>query len=300
MSQSDVCVLFADVSGSTRLYEEHGDEAARSAIAVCIETLTSVCERFNGRVVKTIGDEVMCLYDNPVRAVLSAGEMQLAVQAGGKQGRFVTGPLRIKIGMHFGPGIEQDSDVYGEASLLAQQVIKQAKADQVLASGEVFEAIPPELRFGTRPVDRVAAEGRDAPLDLVEMLWEVSDLTQMSDTGSSLPKLPDRGQLTLLYGDTRIELNVNSARLSIGRTEQNDFVVPTSLASRSHAEIEFRRGKFHLRDMSTNGTVVTSEDGESNLIRGDSVPLEGRGTFCLGGTPELNPDGTVTFEYEDV
>ena len=70
-------VLYADVAGSMQIYEQYGDTLARDAMATCIEVLTQVAARLEGRLVKTIGDEVMCAFKDPVKAVLASNEMQL-------------------------------------------------------------------------------------------------------------------------------------------------------------------------------------------------------------------------------
>ena len=297
MSTSHLSVLFADITGSTRLYEEHGDDAARSAVAECIEVLTGQMARFHGRLVKSIGDEIMCVFESPDQSVMAANEMQLAVRSAGEAGRFVTGPLQIKIGIHFGPGVEREADVFGEAALIAQQVIKQAKADQILASAETVNALPPALRFGNRRFDRIEAEGREAPVDIVELIWEVSDLTQMADT-QPIRIEPEFVRLLLRYQGVELELNNTRPQVTLGRTDQNDLVVPTQLASRSHAVVEYRRGRFQLRDISSNGTVLVDAEGEAHLLRGETVQLSGQGTFCLGGAPQNNPDGVVEYSCE--
>src|SRR5438132_6579691 len=69
---SEATVLFADVSGSTRLIETAGDAVALKAIARCIERLRTAAESTGGQVVKTIGDEVMVLFPTPDAAVQAA------------------------------------------------------------------------------------------------------------------------------------------------------------------------------------------------------------------------------------
>ena len=49
-------ILFADVSGSTRLFETRGDEEARRLVGSVLLALAEVAARHGGRVVKTIGD----------------------------------------------------------------------------------------------------------------------------------------------------------------------------------------------------------------------------------------------------
>ena len=73
------CVLFADVSGSTRLYESVGDAAAHSAIDLCVKFFRAITEQHNGRVIKTIGDEVMAIFAHTGDAGRAAVDMQLGV-----------------------------------------------------------------------------------------------------------------------------------------------------------------------------------------------------------------------------
>ena len=61
-------VMFADVAGSTKLYEELGDIVAKSVISEVMELMMESIREFSGIVIKTIGDEVMCRFqtsDNP-------------------------------------------------------------------------------------------------------------------------------------------------------------------------------------------------------------------------------------------
>jgi len=138
-------VLYADISGSTALYEQYGDDLARADCAACIGVLTEVMARHGGRLVKTIGDEVMCVFHSAPHGAMAATDMQSAVRRASEEGLFKTRPQRIKAGFHFGPGIEEEHEVSGEASITAQQLIKMAKADQVLTSRETLEALPVEL-----------------------------------------------------------------------------------------------------------------------------------------------------------
>jgi class 3 adenylate cyclase len=52
---SHLAILFADISGSTRLYELLGDAVARLRIADCLRRLEEVVLEHGGKVVKTIG-----------------------------------------------------------------------------------------------------------------------------------------------------------------------------------------------------------------------------------------------------
>ena len=65
-------MLFADVSGSTRLYETAGDAAGLEAVSACLGAARRATEASGGRIVKTIGDEVMGIFSAPDAAASSA------------------------------------------------------------------------------------------------------------------------------------------------------------------------------------------------------------------------------------
>jgi class 3 adenylate cyclase len=292
-----LAMLYADIAGSTALYEEHGDVIARNVTAICVEVMSEVVMKFKGRIVKTIGDEIMAVFHDPSRCFMASTDMHGAVRRASASGRFETGALRIKVGAHYGHGIEEASDVYGEAAIVAQQIIKLAKADQTLISAALLESVPEMLRMGSRFFDRIDAEHSGKPIKVHELVWEVSDSTQVS-AAHLVPATPEDTTLELDYMGDIYRLDVDHPHVRLGRVAGVDVVIPTDLTSRQHAEIEYKRGRFHLRDNSVNGTVLINEEGAKISLRRESVVLRGRGSICLGGAPEDNPQGVLKFRCE--
>src|SRR5258708_26082590 len=124
-------VLFADVSGSTKLYETAGDAAALTAIGRCIERMRKAAESTGGRVVKTIGDEVMVLFPSPDAAAGAASEMHATIEqlpeVGGTR-------LGVRIGFHSGPGIQRDNDVFRDTVNMAARLREQAVKAPITSS----------------------------------------------------------------------------------------------------------------------------------------------------------------------
>jgi adenylate cyclase len=71
-------------------------------------------------------------------------------------------------------------------------------------------------------------------------------------------------------------------RFRIGREAHNELVVASDMASRTHAILEFSRGKFILTDMSTNGTYIEASNQPSIFLRREALPLMGSGRIGLG------------------
>ena len=296
--QSDnLVVLFADISGSTKIYEKFGDTIARDATSACITIMTDVAARLQGRLVKTIGDEAMIAFRDPIKAVLASNEMQMAVQRAGDEGKFATGPLRVKVGLHYGAGLEEETDVFGEAALVASALVNMAKADQILTSDGTLEQIPPALRVGSRMVDRTLVDGVSSEIQVYEMIWEVSEMTQMADIRPAKARV-SHTRLVLVFEGREYEVNDARPVLTVGRVEGNDVVVSTDLTSRQHSEIEFSRGRFHLSDNSSNGTVLVLDNGSEQVLRRDKAMLGETGKICFGGKPAENPTGIASFTCE--
>src|SRR5687767_9204380 len=111
MSERQATVLFADVSGSTKLYETAGDATALEAISGCLAAATRATQLAGGRVVKTIGDEIMALLPGPDAAAHAAADMQGKIDALPE----VAGTkLGVRIGFHHGPVLQRDNDVFGD------------------------------------------------------------------------------------------------------------------------------------------------------------------------------------------
>src|SRR5437667_3310438 len=128
---SEATVLFADVSGSTRLIETQGDAVALKAIARCIERLRTAAESTGGQVVKTIGDEVMVLFPTPDAAVEAAAKMHASINALPAVGDTKLG---VHVGFHSGPVIQVEKDVLGDTVKLAAKLVEQAQKGQTITS----------------------------------------------------------------------------------------------------------------------------------------------------------------------
>jgi class 3 adenylate cyclase len=273
---TNVVVLFADVSGSTKLYETVGDAEALKAIGSCLALVRIACEGQGGRVVKTIGDEIMAVFPAPDQAAEAAAEMQARISEQPPVGR---SRLAIRVGFHFGPAIAVEGDVFGDSVNVAARMAALAKAEQVILSAATADALSPLVRSRVREIDSLAVKGKQAEIGIFELIWqgEDADLT-------SLAMRPTRksSRLLLRHGAREIELSESHPSLSLGRDLGNDVVVSDRMASRMHARIERRRDKFVLIDQSSNGTYVTV-DGEAEIhLRREELMLRSRGRVCFG------------------
>lgn len=295
-TEDSLAIVFADISGSTSLYELLGDAAARHRIAVCLETLTAVVIRHQGRVVKTNGDDMLCVFNDTISATLAACAMQEALCENIDATEPVLIALSVRIGMHVGPALQEKGDVFGDVVNIAARMVAQAKMGQIITTRLFVEQLPPMLQGSTRLIDHAEVRGKKDTIDLFEVLWQQEETTVMS---MDLKVRPASGaQLIVRCGERTLTLGRGLRHLVLGRSTSAELHVGEVLASRLHARLEFRRGKFFLIDQSTNGTYVRKGD-EKLFVRREEMQLIGKGELSLG-RPFSDESGRALVYFESV
>jgi adenylate cyclase len=295
----ELVVLFADVVGSTRLFEVMGDLRARDMVTACVDVMRTATEQHNGTVIKTIGDEVMATFPTADDALNAAGQMQKEIAA--HSDLKVEGqPVAIRVGCHFGSVVLEARDVFGASVHTANRMTSQAKAGQIITTSATVERLSPEWRASVRQIDIATIRGQGGEVALYEVLWQTEDVTSMLPaialTGRDNRK-PQR--LRLSVQDRELILDENRPQIAIGRADDNDVVIRGNLISRLHARIEFSRNRFTLTDQSTNGTFVQISGEEEAFVRRDSMPIKGQGLIGLGRVPDQDSPLTIHFVCED-
>jgi class 3 adenylate cyclase len=288
----NMAVLFADVSDSTRLYESLGDTAAFGNVREVIVLLKKITGAFKGRVVKTIGDGLMCAFPDADCAAGAAGEMQRKIAQlppldHGKK-------LTIRVGFHFGPVIQDGDDVFGDSVNIAARMAGLALSGQAITTPGTVAVLSSRLRKATRQLDALPVKGKAEEIQVHELLWQAGAehtvipgrvAARSVENGDGLAlRLIHRGQETLLKSSA-----------TFGRDSDNTVVIADPIASRRHARIELRAGRFVLMDQSSNGTFVTfGNEGEIRLRREEMI-LHSSGRIAFGHSAGEKGAETVEF-----
>ncbi|MEB3299223.1 MAG: adenylate/guanylate cyclase domain-containing protein [Candidatus Sericytochromatia bacterium] len=157
VSLSRQTILFTDLKNSTQMYENIGDAVSFSLVRDHFAIMEQAISAHGGGIVKTIGDAVMAVFDDPAEAVRSALRMQRDLAEFNRtSGR---PPLTLKVGLHSGPGIavtlNDRLDYFGTTVNMAARVQGESVGDDVVMSESVLadplvqavlreEAIPAE------------------------------------------------------------------------------------------------------------------------------------------------------------
>jgi len=275
---SEASVLFADVSGSTKLYETAGDTVAHAAIEKCIGVMRDKTLKARGKVIKTIGDEVMSQFPTADAAADAAIEMQLAISELPPVGKTQLG---IRIGFNHGPIVEREGDVFGDAVNLASRLSHVATKGQIITARETVMMMSPMLKSSTRPITTIQVKGKAQEIQVYELMWQQSeDATTMASHKSVFK--PRNATLRLKVQGAEVVLSSERPMVALGRDQAADLVIRERMASRAHGKIERRLDKFILTDHSANGTFVTVEGDREIVLRREEFTLRGHGWIAFG------------------
>ena len=282
--------MFADIAGSTGLYDTLGDARAQNIVSRCLSVMSDICAEEGGILVKTIGDEVMCRFtsvDQAVRAACHINEHLSAAETEEMKG------ISVRIGLHFGQAIWDGQDLFGDAVNVAARMTAVARPRQIITTQETVNRLSSDIA-ATRFYDKATVRGKQKEILMYEVLWEQGDVTHVMPGKTMGPQVA-AAKLTLRYAEREMHVMAGSSSIVMGRGAQCDLIVDSRLASRAHARIEYRRGKFVLVDQSRNGTFVKTQDGKVMYLRREELPLWGHGGISLGKAIEGDDLALISF-----
>ena len=287
-----MAVLFADISESTSLYQKLGDAAARAIVSESLELISTVVGRHKGRVVKTIGDEVMCVFPTADLALVAASEMQTAITTA----RPGNHPVVIHIGLHHGPVLVEGDDVFGDTVNVAAYLAAVASGEQILTTQATENCLSDALKSCVRPIFHTVLKGATDETRVYQVLWRTDNIALTDVNLKSGKVIPaDTGSLVLTLGEEQVRVDQWRIGVVVGRSKDCDLVVTDQFASRKHFTIRLVRTHFYLYDHSINGTFVSLESGEEVHVLRRELLLDGSGQVCLGHSRSERPAEIINF-----
>ena len=294
-------VLFADLRGSTGLFESLGNRAATEVVSRCVIGIAAGVASDGGTVVKTLGDGVLAFFPTPSDAVRAALRMHEVLERTVHNGETVPLPAtdatpRLHVAISHGEVVEWGADCYGDAINVAARLLEHATDRETLITGAAHEALdatrrglfrrlgPLSLRGRAEPVDVLACGGRRPGDDATTLSEVVQDEPQPAELRLS----GVRGTLSVVRDDLP---------LLIGRAPPAAYRIDHPKVSRTHSRLEWQGDSFVLCDLSFNGTYVSFARGDGVLLRRSVCVLHGRGRIHLGPSAEgAWPELCIDFE----
>jgi class 3 adenylate cyclase len=295
-------VLFADLRGSTSLFETLGNAEATSVVTHCIGAFGKCVEAGHGTVVKTLGDGLMAVFEASPGAMVAVVRMQETLEglvSRGLERGASSGlrALRLQVALARGEVVEMGGDCFGDAVNVAARLLDHAGDNETLITEAVHADLSANIRDRFRHLDRIVLRGRAEPVSVHAMGGRRSVDTSAATLFGDVPlQTHEPDGLRLVWLDVTRMITGQHMPVVLGRSPQSTFCVDDSRVSRSHARVDWHGGSFQLTDLSYNGTYVRFADGEIVSLRRGSCTLHGSGAIGLGGSPAEPTAAVVRFE----
>ncbi len=302
---AEVTVVFADLTGSTGVFEALGNAKAAQAVTRLTDWLGSVCTARHGKVVKNLGDGVLMVFAHSTDAVEAVSEMQRLHTE-----RIKKWPdelrMYLQIGMAQGEVIQQANDFFGDAVNVASRLSDMSGPDQILATDAVIDSLPPNTLVRYRSLGAIGIRGRQEACMVYRVEWQTEVLSDFFTVPAELTPnpfskaVPQIGTIELSWLGRAAIFTSAQLPLHIGRDNDSDFIVNDPRVSRLHVKITWRGGKFYLEDVSSYGTWVRFAGGDAivALRRQECVLLVG-GEMALGAAFEDFTVPTVSYSLPE-
>ena len=253
--------------------------------------ISGICIAHRGRVIKTLGDGVLVVFEHAPDAIDAVVEMQRDHQKRLAQSNAGTG-LPIRIGVARGEVEFIDDDCYGDAVNVASRLSDLSGPHQIWVNQQSLEDSNETNGVRFRPLGPITIRGRAEACQVFQVEWHEnlsSDLMTMQASIDSQQDQLDKavlgGEVELSWLTTRKKFRSSHLPIHIGRVSQAEFVVNDPRVSRAHARIDWRNGSILLVDVSTYGSWVRFSGGGSDLLlRREECVLHGSGEIALGAS----------------
>lgn len=293
-------ILFADLRGSTSLYIKLGNSHAAQVVTQSLSLLSERILDQGGRVVKTLGDGLMAVFEDAERAVEAAVSLHDAIDQMPPSGGSIplrVGSIRLKVAISWGEMVEVDGDCFGDAVNVAARLLDLAGDNETLTTGTLLRELPSDQRERFRSIDKLHLRGRKEPVPVLRLEdRRFGEQDAMCTAIMDMPQtdLPDG--LRLRWLDAERVFSTAQMPITMGRSPQASFCVSDSRVSRSHARIESHSGHLYLSDLSYNGTHIRfDKDDQVLTLRRGTCTLHGSGVITLGAPPTDPTSSQIRF-----
>lgn len=263
--EKDRAIVFSDVVGSTDHFARFGDEAGRRLQQRHFDLLREPVLAGGGRVVETGGDSALVAFPTAEAAALACVELEKAIARDNLLSSRDQ-QLRVRIGIHFGPVLTDDTHVTGDAVNLTARITASGAPGEIRITREAFHELPTSLRRCARALGPLELKGIARLVTVFSLDWRdpeaFPDAVRIVETGEELP-LPN--QDTIRFGRLRESDGVPANDIVLLLPDETE----TRKISRWHFELHRHPEALLLRCVSEQPTEV---DGQP-VVKGMEVPV---------------------------
>ena len=175
-SMQELTIFFIDIAG----YTERSRETDIAEIMLLLDNFSKIIQplgkKFNGTLVKKIGDCFMYTFEQPIDGVLASLEIQKTLK-GYNAKRVENEQLHTRIGLNTGKVFMKEGDVFGDPVNIASRIESNAPHDGILINESTFEGVKEFVNY--EKMEPMVVKGADDPLQTYLILDSLPGVLEM-------------------------------------------------------------------------------------------------------------------------
>ncbi|NNK16047.1 MAG: adenylate/guanylate cyclase domain-containing protein [Sulfitobacter sp.] len=283
-------VLIADITGSTKLYEELPERDALSQISIILARMRTIIDECGGVCINSKGDDTLSVYTEAEQAFAAARAMIETEWANG---------MAVHAGAYWGEVLNHGTDVFGDAVNTSARLSVLAKPGEVLMGDTTFEQLSERNRALCVSMGGLKLKGKADPVRVHS--FAVGDMdTQTVLFGAKEADNGPRTESAALQAGEREWTLTNGQSVMVGRSADCEAVLEHPWVSRKHGSFELRAAQLEYTDHSSSGSTVITADGQEFSLQRRSMPLNGEGVVLVGTRDPSIETSAVRYATNDL
>lgn len=237
-------IMFTDIKSFSKKMNEN-EEIAMQLLRVHDDTLKAIIEKYDGKIVKAIGDAFMVDFSSAVNAVKCAIEAQESFWKYNQGKETELERLEIRIGIHLGDVITDGNDIFGDGVNIASRIESVTEPNRICISQDVFSQIKNKMSVKTFMMGSIQLKNIPEPVDVYEILIDsIPDFAVPSKSAQKLPSGRTVEKATKREAKEAEEVEVARKKASDERERQEKETEEKVQIIYDKAEKHFVEGKF--------------------------------------------------------
>ena len=184
-------IMFTDIKSFSRKMSED-EELAMQILRVHDDTLKSIIEKYDGKIIKAIGDAFMVDFSSAVNAVKCAIESQEAFYEY-NEGKSELEKIEVRMGIHLGDVITDGNDIFGDGVNIASRIEAVTEPNRICISQDVYSQIKNKMQLKTFHMGSINLKNIAEPVEVYEILLE--SIPEFSTPSKSAQQMPSKRQV---------------------------------------------------------------------------------------------------------
>jgi len=181
-------IMFTDIKSFSKKMSEN-EELAMQLLRIHDDTLKAIIEKYEGKIVKAIGDAFMVDFSSAVNAVKCATESQEAFYAYNK-GKTDLEKIEVRMGVHLGDVITDGNDIFGDGVNIAARIEAVAEPNRICVSADVYSQIKNKMQLKTFHMGSISLKNIPEPVEVYEILMD--SIPEYSVPSKGAQKMPSK------------------------------------------------------------------------------------------------------------